>query len=401
MKKLLILCTVLFGATGAWSRIPAAGLFAPDNPLQTRISQAACSPYSFYRASLETYYNRSDFSDPEHASGWYRVQDFLAWLKAEEPRLKQARINVWNEQVPLCGELEAAREESPLARKRLAVYIGARYALARLGYPQNPDGISFAVHPRRGASDFAHKVIFIPAPRAFSLPEFINLGVHEIAHLLPAVAEENPEGSLGELAAYYTQSRYALPLKPSSGVCFSNGARSLAHTLGNAGACAQILNEYNSFLAGDVLGNAINRRDLLSYRVPSGWERSVAQTVLHLLLLENGKLRFSNGKQDYAPTMAQYTRALLPPGVAAQELEAFYKRWTEKLADVSAAVKDFESVILPEPGLPHEDTPEAYFARQKVLERFLSAHETRLQETLLQTLGESRLTGRPVPQGYI
>lgn len=397
MKKLLILCILLLAAPGVRGQAAAV----PDSLLEARITQAACSPYAFYRARLETYYNRAEFSDPEHTSGWYRVQDFLNWLKTAEPRLKQADINVWTERLPLCGELEAAREENPLARKRLAVYIGARYALERLGYEQPLDGISFAIHPRRGASDFANKVIFIPAPRTFSLPEFINLGVHEVAHLLPALAEENASASLGELAAYYTQSRFALPLHPAGGVCFSNGARHLSHTLANADACAQILNEYNSFLAGELLGNKLRAQDLLTYRTAPGWERSIAQTILDVLLLENGKLTFSTGKKGYAPSLKEYMSALLPPGVPAQPLVAFYTRWTEKLADVSAAVQGFKPVTLPEPGQPHEETPAAYFARQKTLEAFLSAHEHALKETLLQTLRESRLPAPPVPAGYI
>lgn len=397
---LLFLCALLL-APGVWSQSAGSDAAALENKLAEQTRQAACPLHAFYREQLETYYNRTDFTDPEHKTGWYRVQDFLDWLQRAEPALKAEKINIWTEKIPVCAVLQETREENTVARKRLAVYLGARYALNRLGYDNPPDEVSFFIHPRRGASDFKNKTLYIPAPRIFSVPEFINLGVHEITHLLPLLVPDQPQEPLGELAAFYSQTRFALPLRPSGGVCFSNGVRHIVNTLGNTDACAQILNEYNSFLAGAVLKDKIRAEDLLSYRVEPGWDRSVSEVLFHLMLLENGKLAFAKDKKTYMPSAEQYVSALLPKKADYKPLLRFYKQWIKRLPDLHEALQNAPVLTLDEPGRDTKETPQAYFARQSALEHFVAGREKRLEQTLLQTFKENGAQTPVVPDGFI
>ena len=52
------------------------------------------SLYSLVRQELENYYGLQDFSDPNHETGWYRVDDFLKWVQNKEEGLSNQIVNI-------------------------------------------------------------------------------------------------------------------------------------------------------------------------------------------------------------------------------------------------------------------------------------------------------------------
>ncbi|MBR3899198.1 MAG: hypothetical protein IKJ44_02885, partial [Elusimicrobiaceae bacterium] len=56
------------------------------------IQARGCPLYQSVRSELQQYYGRSDFSDPDRSTGWYRVDNFLTWLAENEQKLKRESI---------------------------------------------------------------------------------------------------------------------------------------------------------------------------------------------------------------------------------------------------------------------------------------------------------------------
>lgn len=400
MKKtgflLLALCSI---STGLWS-FPARGVDASwETRLSLHVQETACPLYSSYLHQLETYYQRTDFTDPNRQTGWYRVQDFLNWLKDAEPELQKTKINRWIDKSPLCEELKYASDGESSSQKRVSVYLGTRYALARLGLKVTPDAVSLFVHPYlAGAKE---GVLFMPDNVPYNMVNFLNLGIHETAHLLPAFVSPGSKQTLGESAAVYTQTNFALPFKPVQGVSYSHGVRHLLVTLQNEQASTRMLYEYNAFLAGILPGSHSKQEDLFNYSSHVGWERGMAEVVFHITLLRQGKLLFDAGGTLYAPSEEEYLKALVSPAINHKPLIKFYKNWLKAINLPQDEPLFAGTVILPAPGFERQEETQTLMERQQALDAFAAKYELVLQKTLFKTLKKSGIKAPPVPQGYI
>ena len=210
------------------------------------------SLYSSTRAQLQQYYQRTDFSDPGHTTGWYRVDNFLSWLQRNETVLSQ-ELNTLN--LPL---------QYPQA---LWSYLGARY-VADI-YQVNPDFTRLHIQPcakhempRARMEDTT--LVFDPSSH-HAIPAAITLGIHEGTHILPALLSDPQATSLSELASFFSQHEYGLPVKVEDATLFSYGVRDIRLTSYRKGfALVPLTYEYMLHVVGLVLLPEISSDELLT-----------------------------------------------------------------------------------------------------------------------------------------
>lgn len=289
MKKMrVLLCFIL-------SSFPfyAAGLNMPTLTNQTKNT----SLYFSTRAQLEQYYGRTDFTDADHVTGWYRVDDFLTWLKQNEAdvsrELNQADLLL---QYP----------------QTLWIYLGARYAVDI--YQVQPDFARLHIQPG-SQNETVHvrmedtTILFNPSSH-HAIPAAITLGIHEGTHMLPALLGKEKAISLSELASFYSQHEYGLPVKVEDANVFGYGVRDIRLTSYRKGfSLVPLTYEYMLHIVGLAILPELSTEELLTnYNdLANPSDLNLATAVIYWYAARKGQLFVDS--QPYTSNM--YLKRLL------------------------------------------------------------------------------------------
>ena len=246
------------------------------------IMARSCPLYQSVRTELEQYYGRRDFSDPDRKTGWYRVNLFLQWLEKNEEKLKKEKVSfstrhllpiatrkkykieldlIPEKERNIC-ELLQQKKKGPLLDEThfwsiLATYLGARYAADSFlpaGYTRFPQIYVAEAHDVMEAASI-HKEdnvyqAYINVPHyKNSFAEDLNVAIHEATHLLPWL-KSGENKMVSEIGAFFAQSKYGLPVKPTHNACFYRGTRNLIYNMKVLDECYSLEREYGEMLLG-------------------------------------------------------------------------------------------------------------------------------------------------------
>lgn len=281
--KLVLTALILLVSTIAFAQIDInnneIGKVAQELEKQRENKNDISSLYSLVRQDLVKYYGRKDFSDSDHKTGWYRVDDFLKWVRENEQVLDKDNVSVADKRYNL-------KEAYKNSKNSFWVYLGVKYIASKYGIYTNLDKIS--IFPEKAnACTFGEGVICIP--RDEQLPSvLINTGIHEATHFLPYLKNEDKK-KLSELATFYSEYNYALPVKSKDAVSFSAGVRDFRRTA-ELRPDFDILFEYNYYLVGLLLNSQIHPSDIFSFIKTSGNDISINNSCFLLAALANNKL---------------------------------------------------------------------------------------------------------------
>ena len=170
-----------------------------------KAQKADFSLYEFVKDSIENYYNRSDFYDPDYTKGWFRVDNFLNWVRREEPKLENIFIkNYKNDYV----SYPPKQDDDYVI---LGGFLGAYYASSHCAAVDN---IRHAVIQNGFFSSAGTDFLAISFEGSFV--SFINSGLHEATHIMPYLCEGvksgDPSDNLSELVTISAELAYGLPL---------------------------------------------------------------------------------------------------------------------------------------------------------------------------------------------
>ncbi|MBO4707795.1 MAG: hypothetical protein J5594_04500 [Elusimicrobiaceae bacterium] len=247
------------------------------------------SLYSVVRQEIEDYYGLQDFSDPNHETGWYRVDDFLKWVQNNEETLKNANVTISDRPVPIKDLYSGGN----LNKKEkyyypFWAYLGARYISHVYGVNTNFEKIKLYVGCVTSSTVAGTGAIFLCLMDGDALPGLINTGIHETTHSLPYL-ENNSDYSLSELATFYSVYNYGLPVKSKDAVSIGDGVRDIRRTI-ELRPDLDILVEYNYYLAGLILNSNIRLKDVFLLRdEESIYKISIKNFCFNLVALKNNK----------------------------------------------------------------------------------------------------------------
>ena len=249
MKKFLLFLLVLFIMpvfAGAFDFAPSKEFLAEQDKLTTELNnlqQNSCDLYGLIENELSSYYGKKgikSFYDPEHKTGWFRVYDFLTWLKTNEKELTEK----------LAKEADAYNYsqynkhlKNPLAqycslRTRklkgfLGVFLGKEYLLSKYSQGQSSEQEYIKIEKTKETAGHIEEedVSIAYNKKAFvSFTDFVNVGIHESMHLM-GIMTTNSKEVLLEIFTTYAQMAYALPVKIDEPNSFVAGARNLYNTV--------------------------------------------------------------------------------------------------------------------------------------------------------------------------
>ncbi len=281
MKKLLVLVGVLCLSILSYGGID--GNLQNTVLRQTAAQQQTHSLYTVVSTQLQQYYGRTNFQDTNHKTGWYRVDDFLTWLKTNETQLAQEIMfildNSNNTAFPRTQTISlqevvnrSAEQCSPALMRAFWINLGIHYVAGKYqaGVHLNPisfevvsDGITSAVGP-------SYFQINTKDPWQVFLID-LNIGIHEGTHNLfyvnqtmQAKAPQNREAVLSELATFYSQYHYSLPIKIADGKTLpSGGVRYLPKSYQAYPDFSYQL-EYQQFVMGPLVAHKMTLQQVLT-----------------------------------------------------------------------------------------------------------------------------------------
>lgn len=242
--------------------------FQQERRLQQEINVRKGSPLvSYVTRELQNYYGRSNFRDPQHTTGWYRVDNFLQWLQANSSQLNQETIRLGSSARPISLLLKKeAFLNNPSVNAGLWVYLGVRYIADVYGISADFSKLTVIYEENSDlAVGLGLGTIVASAKEGTSAPERINLGIHEGTHLFPFLEESTSSLTLSELATFYSQYNYGLPVKASSAQNLGKGVRDLRVTW-KYRPDWNLSYEYNYFVAGLLLNPTLKKKDVLNFR---------------------------------------------------------------------------------------------------------------------------------------
>ena len=160
----------------------------------------------FVRDSFESYYNRTSFSDKKHPSGWFRVDDFLNWVKRNDAELEDLFIKNYTDRFT---SYPPKQEEDLVV---LGGFLGAYYTASHCADLKNiyPVGIEVGANSAAGTSSMTIDGL------EGNFITFIEDGIHEGAHMLPQLCAGRkasfPDENLSELISISAELTFGLPL---------------------------------------------------------------------------------------------------------------------------------------------------------------------------------------------
>lgn len=235
IKKCLILVTLTFFFAPVL--LQAQGVDALMEYASSEHKAHFSTLYPLVRHELTTYYEREDFADAAHKTGWYRVDNFLKWVEKNEITLADTSI-LFNDKTILLKELYADLNNEEKAALFWG-YLGVRYIFDE--WDLDISKISFFVCSLGVCRKPAGKNISIGFETNIPYPvQQINIGIHEAAH-----ARQPYE--IPEFSACAAQNSYGLPVKVDNGrKLFFSGVRDFRVSYDKLGAKSWLLEkEYN------------------------------------------------------------------------------------------------------------------------------------------------------------
>ena len=203
------------------------------------LQQNTCNLYGIVEKELLKYYGKSniqDFYDPEHKTGWFRVYDFLTWLKENEKDLTDKfseEANAYNNHQyhtnlrhPLAKYCSLKTRE---LRGVLGVYLGKEYLLSKYLKDSNIKCDFVQIEKTKcgsGSANCRDVSIAFNKEKAVSFTHFVNLGIHENMHLLGIITSDD-EKAITEDFTVFAQMAYGLPIKIEDEKFFPFGVRDL------------------------------------------------------------------------------------------------------------------------------------------------------------------------------
>ena len=233
------------------------------------LKQDTCNLYGVVENELLSYYGKKsikDFYDPEHKTGWFRVYDFLTWLKENETDLTESLSQESNSY-----NLDKYKEyleyplnkycslDTPETKGFLGSFLGEKYLLSKYSVEKKTlykfipireieksskstaysDTGWWKIDLRnslenskvRKAMNLPNEIkiknsfIYFNTDKLDSVAGFINTSLHETMHLLPVFYSDGYNHHLPEKFSIYAQMAYALPVKKEEG--FYSGVRNL------------------------------------------------------------------------------------------------------------------------------------------------------------------------------
>lgn len=191
--------------------------------LTKQVQQTQQDLYALVARDLQRYYNRTDFADPQRQTGWFRVQDFLTWLEANSPELQ--RILAKN----TASNAFQYPPKTPQDYAGLGGFLGSYYIASKFAPISqiNPLFIYTDQNMATSANSEGHSIYIQPEPNG-SLADYITLGIHEGAHMLPVSCFgktfRQGQSGLSELVTVSATLQYGLPSKSNA---FHAGARNV------------------------------------------------------------------------------------------------------------------------------------------------------------------------------
>ncbi|MCQ2411202.1 MAG: hypothetical protein MJ053_07090 [Elusimicrobiaceae bacterium] len=277
MKKLTLCLFLLLGVCSTAFTRPAARL---ERRVQERVEQQQSVLYTTVEQALKHYYGKDYAPDPQRTTGWYRVDDFLTWVKTHPQEL---------EDMIRQGHLT---QESGLGQS-FWLQLGVRYIASVYGikadFSKLP--ITYNVGDGDGRASSGKDRLKVFAGPSQLVPMLINDGIHEGTHILPILSSEKVSAHhLDELAAFYSQYNFGLPVKVSDVQNFGHGIRDVRRTYTLKGDF-DLSREYNYFIAGIILNPLLTKQEMLERE--DMWARAYTNmaiwtTVANLIAVRDG-----------------------------------------------------------------------------------------------------------------
>lgn len=201
MKKMIVLSLIfIFSAFAAQARqIDFARLE------QNARAQTPAGLYNRAYAELSAYYGRTDFADPGRETGWYRVDDFLNWLKTHEKELTETKLNIGKDPYSLA---EVMQEKEEYFMQTAWTFLGVKYLQYKAKSP-NRETFSFYYCRGKSCGVLAESCSIRLGLDTKNPVILINAGIHEAAHVLNGCTEAQ---ALSEAATIRAQNLWALPV---------------------------------------------------------------------------------------------------------------------------------------------------------------------------------------------
>ncbi len=299
MRKLTsILCTLFLLLSPGFAHNRANLLRRVQDKVEAKHSVL----YTLVERELQKYYGKDDFSDPQHQTGWFRVNDFLTWVKKNERELENEKISAVGQKISL-KQIYANPDAwgyEPLYRS-FWVYLGGRYIADVYKVKADFSRLSIVFCDNTACTIGGTGTIFISPQSKEVIPSIINMGMHETTHMLPYLMG-NKKDQLSELATFYTQYNYGLPVRAKDALTLADGVRDMRRSY-QLRPDFNSLYEYNSFIAGHVLNRKIRPADVLSF-VKEGSEISILEVCLNLVALGQKRLFIQNLDMNTGTTLS-------------------------------------------------------------------------------------------------
>ena len=228
------------------------------------------SLYSFVRQEFVNYYGIKDFSDPNHETGWYRVDNFLKWVHDNEEVLQKGIVNiVGRSPITLKDLYNQDNFDNPENYYPFWTYLGGRYIADVYSIELDFDALQFKLDCERSFASPLFGVIALCFIANEKGPDIINLGIHETTHLFPVLTVEDKFSytaiQLSELATFYSTYNYGLPVKSEvAEKVNASGVRDMRRTMALR-PDLDVLKDYNCFLVGLVLNSKLSLSDVFSF----------------------------------------------------------------------------------------------------------------------------------------
>ena len=282
--------------------------------------------YNFVKENIEQYYERKrkDFKDDKKTTGWFRVDRFLNWVKQNEKQLQNSSFEFKKGEDKeinyslnaLAQKIYKKTNKSTYAEEALWMYLGARY-VENIYNESFKNFYNFKIIFSTATIADTHAIpigdpgIKVTTTKSYSIPMAINLGIHETTHLLP-ILKDNQRAILPELATFYAQYNFGLPVKNNYDVknkyyYTTRDVRRL-HSLKPD---IPFTKEYNAFIAGLIINNEIDKDKLFNLKETEIASASfptditIQQAVFALLAAEDN--RFMYGKPKYTTEITKNT----------------------------------------------------------------------------------------------
>lgn len=343
-------------------------LFSPGS---LKAQEKAFSLAEFTKTFFEHYYNKTDFADPYHETGWFRADDFLHWVEQEGPELENIFIQHYkNDFVSY-----PPQQESDMVV--LGGFLGTYYTASHCTAIKN-------IYPaviERGMSSTAGTFNITIAGFFGNFITFIESGIHEGAHMLPylcaGIESPDPSGNLSELISISAELTYGLPIKVQD-----NLSPPQLHQVLNRDGTTTYAQRLLVLLQYDAVSNL--------------WEQKQARHLFPYKL-EKNSFSINDLLTDLIDLQAQHLTADQEPLSLRQYLQ-LVNVLPQKQDRVAAWLEQFMADLNQQAKLPKSRHSREWNTFSDSYEKYLEKHQELIRQLLLKHTASFQTA--PYPKGY-